>query len=213
VTEPGLPTGEHTAKCLRTFAKAARDAGEAAEGRFCAALTSVMSADIPKLKAAIAHLCGSEGAGKVKLFKLLYFSDFTAYARLGRAITWDTYEHFTMGPVPKTLWHNFNAIASDCVDIKLVHIGLPRPEQQMRAKPDTDITALDADDKTVLDDIRNKYGHLNGARLRDLTHDTIPYRATRLGDEIPYALAFYLEHLQNPTEEEVKRIVNPEIDA
>jgi uncharacterized phage-associated protein len=171
-----------------------------------------MSADIPKLKAAIVYLCGSEGVGKVKLFKLLYFSDFTAYARLGRAITWDTYEHFTMGPVPKTLWHNFNSIASDCIDIRPVYIGMPRPEQQMRAKTDADITALDADDKTALDDIRNKYGHLSGARLRDLTHDTIPYRATGLGDEIPYALAFYLDH-KKPTEEEVKRIVSLKTDA
>ncbi len=171
-----------------------------------------MSADIPKLKAAIAYLCQPGGVGKVKLFKFLYFSDFSAYVRLGRAITWETYEHFAMGPVPKTLWHNFDSITKDCVNISAVDVGMPRPEQHMRTKRGASLAALNVDDKTILENILKKYGPLTVAQLRDLAHKDIPYRATSTGDDIPYTLALYVGH-KRPTEEEVRRITQRRNDV
>lgn len=41
--------------------------------------------------------------GSVKLNKLLFFSDFTAYAELGRSITGQAYQRLENGPCPKQL--------------------------------------------------------------------------------------------------------------
>src|SRR5262249_41416122 len=38
--------------------------------------------------------------GKTKLYKILFFSDFGAFARWGRSITGQEYQRFPKGPVP-----------------------------------------------------------------------------------------------------------------
>jgi uncharacterized phage-associated protein len=161
------------------------------------------AANEEKLKAAIAYITSKRPVGKVKLFKLLYLADFTAYVELGESITGDSYENFEMGPVPKTLWSNFDPIVRDCVEITLVETGLPKPEQEMRARTDKEFRGLSLDEESLLDRIDEQYGHLSGADLRRLTHNEIPYRVTNRGDTIPYFMAAY-RNARKPTNAEVK---------
>lgn len=158
-------------------------------------------ANLDKIKSVVAYLAGKTKPGKVKLFKLMYFADFTAKAKIGHPITGDIYENYTMGPVARTLWKNFKSITDDCVTITEVPTGVI-PEQQMTPKkgftPD-----LTADEKAVLDSVVEKYGAMTGNQLRDLTHATLPYKATRSGDVVPYGMASYL-HYQRPTEADLK---------
>ena len=93
-----------------------------------------IAANEEKLKAAIAYITSKRAVGKVKLFKLLYLADFTAYLELGTSITGDVYENFEMGPVPVTLWNNFMRITQECADITLVDSGMSKPEQLITAK-------------------------------------------------------------------------------
>lgn len=146
--------------------------------------------DTNKLQSAVAYLAGQLSPGKVKLFKLLYLADFTALAELGHSISTDTYEHFEMGPVPVTLWRNFDEIVSDCVEIELVETGVI-PEQQMKLRAGFR-PALAPEERAILDRIVRTFGRLSGNQLKDYTHRTIPYRATKRGDTIPYGLAGYL---------------------
>jgi uncharacterized phage-associated protein len=165
-----------------------------------------MAANLPKLQATIAYIASHRTVGKVKLFKLLYLADFTAYPRLGRSITGEVYVHFRMGPVPNTLWNDFDAITANCVDISESWVGMPNPEVTMTAKPNVDLSPLDEEERAILDEILKKYGDLNGARLRDLTHLDIPYRATTPDEVIPYSLSLYRNH-RKPTLETLDRVV------
>jgi uncharacterized phage-associated protein len=164
-----------------------------------------MAANIAKLKAAIAYIASHQSVGKVKLFKLLYLADFTAYPRLGRSITGEIYVHFRMGPIPNTLWNDFEDITADCVDISESWVGMPNPEVTMTAKPNVDLSSLGTDDRSILDEILAKYSDLNGTRLRDITHLDIPYRATSPDEVIPYSLSLYRNH-RKPTLETLDRI-------
>lgn len=167
--------------------------------------------NVEKLKAAIAYFAERTQPGKVKLFKLLYFADFTAYAERGQSITSETYEHFPMGPVPVTLYRDLREGLNTYADIESVGSGLPLPTQLMHPKPDADLSVLSAEEKDILNRVIQKYGHLSGATLREITHQEIPYVATASGEEIPYYLAIY-RTAQKPTPEEVKRLTsNPEI--
>lgn len=52
-------------------------------------------------------------AGKVKLFKLLYFLDFMHFEQTGRSVTGLTYFAWPLGPVPEELNNEWQAPAQD----------------------------------------------------------------------------------------------------
>ena len=162
-----------------------------------------------KLKAAVAYLAGGTTPGKVQLFKLLYLADFTAYARLGHSITEETYEHWRMGPVPKTLWNAFRRRQNEYADIELVFTGAPRKTQLIRPKEGTNLAVLSNGERKMLDEVIEKYGKLSGAELRKLTHAGIPYAATQPEEIIPYYLAVYGpsgDEAQKPSREELQAL-------
>jgi uncharacterized phage-associated protein len=160
--------------------------------------------DTKKIQSAVAYLAAKLSPGKVKLFKLLYLADFTAYAEIGHSITGDTYENFEMGPVPVTLWKQFDDITNECVTLDLVETdGLP--EQQMRSRQDFH-PELDEKERLVLDKIIQRFGDWTGGQLREYTHKTIPYLATQRRDTIPYGLAAYLNY-QKPSRARVDELL------
>lgn len=126
-----------------------------------------------KLKAATALLLHRTQSSKLKLLKLLYLADFTAHWELGQSITGDVYEHWRHGPVPKHLWTNFDAVTNNSTG------------------DEPDVSSLSAAELTILDRVVRDHGGMTGQQLRRLTHDSVPYRATALGGEIPYFLAPY----------------------
>jgi uncharacterized phage-associated protein len=160
-----------------------------------------MTADVNKLKSVIGYIASKKpGLGKLKLFKLLYLVDFTAYPELGHSITGEQYENFAMGPVPRTLWDNFNLLTGSCVTLTQVEMGFGLPEQQMRVRPGFQIQ-LTPEETSLIDGVLAKYGDMHGNALKELTHPHLTYRATARGDIIPYGMAGYIDYKQ-PTEEE-----------
>ena len=154
-----------------------------------------------KLKDAVAYVADRTQPGKVKLFKLLYFADFTAYAEQGKSISGTPYLHFPMGPVPKALLYDLDAYA----EVTPRPSGMPLPEQRISGKADADASALSDTDQEILDRIIAQYGSMTGTRLKRITHREIPYAVTVPGEEIPYYLAPYRQ-VQKPTTDEVRRV-------
>ena len=154
-----------------------------------------------KLKAAVAYVAERTHPGKVKLFKLLYFADFTAYAEHGKSISGTPYLHFPMGPVPKALLYDLDAYA----DVTYMPSGMPLPEQRISGKADADPSVLSSEEQAILDRTIAQYGAQTGARLRDISHKEIPYAVTGPGEEIPYYLAPYRK-VEKPMADEVKRV-------
>ena len=58
----------------------------------------------------------------------------------------------------------------------------------LQSPTDADFTK---EEKEMLDRVIQKYGHLNGKQLEDLTHAEAPYSGTKPNEEIFYELAFY----------------------
>ena len=160
-----------------------------------------------KLQATIAYLAEQTQPGKVKLFKLLYFADFAAYAKRGQSITSETYEHFPMGPVPIALYRDLRDGLNTYAELGVVTSGMPIPTQLMLPKPDADLSVLSAEERGILDQVVKEYGQMTGTRLREITHQEIPYLATAPGKEIPYYLAVY-RTARRPTADELRRITS-----
>lgn len=158
------------------------------------------------LQSLVAYIADRVQPGKVKLFKLMYLADFMATAALGHSISGDVYENWPMGPVPRTLWKNFNRITSECVTVTEVPTtaGMLN-EQQLSGRSDF-IPRLSVEEKAIIDDVLTRFGNWSGTRLKEYTHRTLPYRATPSGETIPYGLAGYLDY-RKPTQQDVADIL------
>lgn len=87
-------------------------------------------------------------AGKVKLFKLLYFLDLMVLRRTGKSVTGLRYEAWPMGPVPAELEREFQDPSSELhqrFEVKLHQ----RIESDLAVSLDTDEAELEAFRSTV----------------------------------------------------------------
>lgn len=155
-----------------------------------------MSLDKKKYENAVLYLCqklNGEIRGKKKLAKLLYFADFDFYEKYARSITGDVYRALPMGPFPEALEEMTARLSGKkFLDIESVdNGGTYHPTEVYRARSQADVSTLTDEEKSMLDRIALKYGHLNGKQLEDLSHTEAPYVGTELREEIPYELAYY----------------------
>lgn len=155
-----------------------------------------MTLHTEKYKQAILYLCaklGKEVRGKKKLAKLLYFVDFDFFEKNQKYFTGDKYKALPMGPFPISLNEITQEMAKEkSLKIESIkgHNGYNATEVYKCLK-DPKSSAFTEEEKKMLDRVIEKYGHLNGKQLEDLTHAEAPYSGTRLNDFIFYELAFY----------------------
>jgi uncharacterized phage-associated protein len=155
-----------------------------------------MTPNTQKYQDSILYLCQKlqgEIRGKKKLAKLLYFADFDFYEKNGRSITGATYLAFPMGPFPTDLEEiTLEMERQNLIKVKSIeeHHGYIPTEIYQSIAAETD-SALDEEEKKMLDRIVLKYGHLNGKQLEELSHAEAPYIGTEPQQEIPYELSYY----------------------
>ena len=108
--------------------------------------------------------------GSVKLNKVLYYSDFTAYRDLGQPITGATYQKLPAGPVPVE-WH------SQCP--KLVRDGAARIERvpfftgvqkRLVAQRSPDLELFSPDERDLIDRIIKFFEGWTGREISDFSH-------------------------------------------
>ncbi len=155
-----------------------------------------MAVHTEKYKQVILYLCaklGKEVKGKKKLAKLLYFIDFDFYEKNQKHFIGDTYKALPMGPFPVSM----EAVTKEMVkdgSLKIDSInewdGYAPTETYTGLQSPTD-AGFTKEEKEMLDRVIQKYGHLNGKQLEDLTHAEAPYSGTKPNEEIFYELAFY----------------------
>lgn len=139
----------------------------------------------------VAKRLGPEAAlGRVKLAKLLMWSDFGAFARLGRSITGATYEKWEHGHLPREMLlaqrdlETSRRIATEQIDYygkKLSHIT---------AISDPDMSGFSEDELAVIEGAIRRYGHESASHLSDISHHEIGWRLADMHEPIPYATVF-----------------------
>ncbi len=139
----------------------------------------------------IAKRLGPEAAlGRVKLAKLLMWSDFGAFERFGKSITGATYEKWEHGHLPKELLlaeRDLLArgdIASETVNYygkRLKHITAER---------DPDLSRFSEDELAIIEGAIRRYGHESAAYLSELSHHEVGWRLAQMHEVIPYTTVF-----------------------
>ncbi|HEY2283014.1 MAG TPA: Panacea domain-containing protein [Solirubrobacteraceae bacterium] len=139
----------------------------------------------------IARRLGPEAAlGRVKLAKLLMWSDFGAFERFGKPITGATYEKWEHGHLPRELLlaeRDLLAngdIATETVDYygkRLKHITAER---------DPDLSEFTEDDLAAVESAIRQYGHESASYLSDLSHHEVGWRLANWKEAIPLTTVF-----------------------
>ena len=128
--------------------------------------------------------------GAVKLNKILYFSDFEAYRRLGQSITGATYRKLSEGPAPREMLPQ-REVMLDSGDIAMEHRPYFAGVQQ-RVVPRRDIRTemFRPDELAVVDETIEALWHMTAREASDFSHRELGWLAAAPGEEIPYDTAW-----------------------
>jgi hypothetical protein len=125
--------------------------------------------------------------GRTKLVKLLFFSDFAAFKRLGRPITGSHYRKLEFGPCPAEFPEATRALEKSGRAIyrepsKFSAYG----QRRLIALRDPDLSVFTAEEIAIVDEIVERFKDRGGGDLSDLSHEFAGWRLAEPGEEIPY---------------------------
>lgn len=150
--------------------------------------------DQQKFRELILYIAAKSGDdprfGAVKLNKILYFSDFIAFRKLGHSITGATYRKLNEGPVPRemlstrTLMLDTNEVT---IEYRQYFNGVQQRIVPLR-EPNTDIFAQAELD--IVNEAITELWSMNARQTSDYSHMEIGWKAARTGEDIPYETAW-----------------------
>jgi hypothetical protein len=128
--------------------------------------------------------------GDVKLNKILFFSDFRAYNRLGHAITGARYQKQRMGPTAVALLRARNQLVTEgAVEVRSRRVGQHEQTATIaRRGPQTGL--FTPDELAIVDGVIQELRPLSADDTSDLSHTRSPgWTLVDMGDVIPYQTA------------------------
>lgn len=152
---------------------------------------------------------------KLKISKLLYFSDKIHLQNYGRPIVGDTYYALSYGPIPTVSLD----IMDDCIENEVSYFGIEnlnlkifsefigvdtaRKKHQypvFYAKKQPDLKVFSSSEIEALNRVREIYGNFHGKDLINLVDKEITKKKTTLNSPIDFRL--FLEDLENAEDKE-----------
>lgn len=164
------------------------------EGRFAELMLYIGSkcADDPKF-------------GATKLNKILFYSDFLAYANLGDSITGAEYQKLPFGPAPrriKVVRRNLEQQGALVVNSIPLRDGRAQERIVPKRKPKMDL--FTPEEIAVVDEVLKQLRGHDAESISKLSHLEIGWQVAKLNETIPYGTIFLsdkaLEH------EDIRRI-------
>lgn len=131
----------------------------------------------------------SAGLLKVKLLKLLNYSDMVFYQENGVSLSGARYVHLPYGPVPKHYDILFGMMAAD--GIAHIEVEFDHGYEKHQVIPDRGIpeNVLSEAELDVLERIYQKFADFGSVEISNYSHQEKGYRATKQGEVIAYSYA------------------------
>ena len=145
--------------------------------------------------------------GAVKLNKILYFSEFEAFRRLGQSITGATYRKLSEGPAPREMLPQ-REVMLDLGDIAIEHrpyfAGIQQRIVPLRGAK-TDL--ISHAELAVVDETIEALWHMTAREASDFSHRELGWIAAAPSEDIPYETAWLSsEPLPQEVEEYALRV-------
>lgn len=148
-----------------------------------------------KLIAAIVYFAKhTSSCGKTKLFKLLYFLDFEHFKQTGRSVTGLEYYAWKLGPVPTSLYDEFDSPEQDFLE----HIELESivfcGYNTLNIKPlsEPDMRHFSKREIALIKNLAEQYKHVSAIDMVEKTHLTnLPWHRIYIEENKPQDLIPY----------------------
>ena len=147
---------------------------------------------------------GDPAFGKVKLNKLLFFADFTAYLRFGKPITGHEYQKLKDGPAPRQLLPVVPALKTppgndpDVAIRENIFCGWKQYRPLALRLPNMDI--FDYRESELAKDLVENFKGKNATEMSDQSHLFIGWQLAEIFETIPYETALVSFREPNDTE-------------
>lgn len=127
----------------------------------------------------------------VKLNKILFYADFSAYRELGIPISGATYQHVPEGPAPRELLPTRKAMV-ESEDIGLEpRVYLGRVQRRITPLRSADLKIISPDECRIIDEVIDAFRHMDARQVSDYSHHEYGWQLTEEGETIPYTSAFF----------------------
>jgi Protein of unknown function (DUF4065) len=129
--------------------------------------------------------------GAIKLSKILYFSDFLAYAELGEPITGFEYQRLPNGPAPRRqIPMREEMIKRHELGIQVVRLKGGRTQHRAVNLRVPDLSVFTAAQIALVDRVIEELWDLDAEAVSELSHRMMGWRLADLGETIPYETVF-----------------------
>lgn len=152
------------------------------------------SFDETRFRELVLHISEESAAdprfGAVKLNKILYYSDFEAYRRLGKSITGATYRKLSEGPAPLEMLPQ-RQVLLDSGDIAMEHRPYFAGVQQRvvpQRKAKTEL--FTSEELDIVDETIEALWHMTAREVSEFSHRELGWLAAVHGEAIPYDTAW-----------------------
>jgi hypothetical protein len=129
--------------------------------------------------------------GATKINKILYFSDFLAYATLGEPITGFEYQRLPNGPAPRRMLPMRDEMEKRRdLGFQIVPLRGGRTQHKAVNLRQPDLSVFTAAQISLVDRIIEELWNLDAEAVSDLSHRMMGWRLADLGETIPYETVF-----------------------
>ena len=124
--------------------------------------------------------------GEMKLHRLLYLSDFRAYARWGEPITGASYLKSRYGPSARALASTLDELcAAQRAEVNDAN-GPHLPQRKIEARDEPRESAFSRDELDIVCGVINEFRDASAAEVASVSDDAPGWQLARDGEEIPY---------------------------
>jgi hypothetical protein len=120
--------------------------------------------------------------GANKLNKLLFYSDFLAYAETGRSITGATYERLEHGPAPRGLTATLEELKPACAEAERDYLG--RKQRRIMALREPDLSELTGAEVALVDELVDRLRNHGEEVVGELADRFVGWQVAEVGEEI-----------------------------
>lgn len=143
--------------------------------------------NIDKIEAIISYIAEQvSDLFKVKLMKMLWYSDVVAFIERGYAMTGIVYRHEPMGALPIGHYSLMNL-----ENLNVQEEASPNYDSMLHVYPsrDVDYSILSDEEKAILDKVITKFKNYKASDIVNYMHEEKAYKETASGEIIPFSLA------------------------
>jgi len=141
--------------------------------------------------------------GKTKLYKILFYSDFWAYQKLGTSISQQEYQRLDFGPAPRRALPVLEGMVTAAAAAWAVRDYFGLKLEKLLALREPDLHGFSGEEIAIVQEVIRMLWPYDAAEVSALSHRFIGWQLAREGEVIPYSTVA-LGHPRPPTPREIE---------